>query len=65
MTEQHDALGPPAAEGDSHDHDLVKATGQPRKLPHRYPQTLVDKSVKLYEQHMTAMLDDIAAVLAE
>ena len=65
MTAQHDALGLVETEGDSHDHDMVKANGQPRKLPHRYPQTLVDKSAELYEQHMGRMIDAIAEVLAE
>jgi hypothetical protein len=46
-------------------HDLKKSDKPAPKLRYRAPQESIDKADKLYESMMQAMIDDIAAALAE
>jgi len=45
--------------------DLEKAEMEPKKLPHKMPQALIDRVQKAYQEQMSSMLDEITAVLAE
>lgn len=48
--------------------DLQKAQTHgsgPRKLPHRYPQALIERTTKTSHKLMRAMVKEIVAVLAE
>jgi hypothetical protein len=48
------------------DHGAIeKAEREPKRLRHRMPQTLVDRSAALYETMLGRMVDDIAKILAE
>jgi hypothetical protein len=44
---------------------LCKAQGAPRKLPHKHPQSIVDRATRAYQAQLDQMLDEIFDVLRE